>query len=481
MPVSKNKRNKSGKSRTILREHTKEGKSLKPAFSQLENKLEGKLLYSNWTYERLPEMLWAIIIRSAFPQDFALHHFRQIISFIRHHPLREKIKDISMTSISELEVELRELLIKKILSDTHIASSLTVLKLFPSLPAKDSWLKYLPKNAPDINVLMMAVGKNLFHQTQEATDCRWLRVMVMVAGNKVLLPKEILSEFDSYPNLGDQRTVRPTIRSLEMTFSIEKTEWPLQFWNECWKNTPCLELENSKNLPDNTKSDNSSIHIIHDQLLRHWKKTHTTTAIDAKHDCIYGISLYSLKIIEECIHGNTSSGILGRLSLRSLFENYVTLHYLISKNDDKLWEKWRKYGAGQAKLNALRFDETLTPPKYVNQDILEIIAGEDTWEEYLDIELGNWTNLDLRKLSIASDIKELYDTYYSWTSGFAHGHWGAIREAEFTTCGNPLHRLHRIPKSFPLPDVRNDLGLIFNKILDDLNKIYGDYPYRLDI
>lgn len=481
MPVSKNKRNKSGKSRTTLREHKKQGKTLKPAFSQLENKLEGRLLHSNWTYDRLPEMIWAIVIRSAYSQELALTHFRKIILFIKNHPLKDKIKDISVTSISELDEDLREQLIEIITSDSQIAEALTILRLFPSLPAKESWYKYLPTNRPDINLLMLAVGKTLFHQTQEATDCRWLRIMVLVAANKIHIPRDIIDELVHYPGLGDQRHVRPMIRSLEMTFTIENKIWPTGFWNECWENTPCLSLEKDEPQSQTNNNDISSIDLLHDQLITHWKKTHNTTEIDAKHDCIFGITLYSLRLVKESIEGNVSSGILGRLSLRSLFENYVTLHYLINKNEDALWNKWRKYGAGQAKLNALRFDENLTTPKYINHETLEIIASEDTWEEYLDIELGNWTNLDLRKLCIEANLKEFYDTYYSWTSGFAHGHWGAVREAEFTTCGNPLHRLHRIPESLPLQDVSYDLELIFNKILEDLDIVYSEFPYRLEL
>lgn len=481
MPVSKNKRNKSGKNRTTLREHKKQGKTLKPAFSQLENKLEGRLLYSNWTYERLPEMIWAIVIRSAFSQTLALQHFKKIISFINNHPLRDKFEDISITSISELNLDLREQLIKIITSDEHVANALTILRLFPSLPAKETWYKYLPAAAPNMNLLMSAVGETLFHQTQEATDCRWLRVMALVAANKIHIPRDEIEKLIHYPNMGDQRYVRPMIRSLEMTFTIENKNWPTGFWNECWENTPCLVPREPKERSENIDNGLSSVELIHSQLISHWKKTHKTTEIDAKHDCIFGITLYSLKLIRECIEGNVSSGIIGRLSLRSLFENYVTLHYLINKNEGKLWNKWRKYGAGQAKLNALRFDENLAPPKYINQETLEIIAGEDTWEEYLDIELGNWTNLDLRKLSIESNLKEFYDTYYSWTSGFAHGHWGAVREAEFNTCGNPLHRLHRIPHSLPLQDVSNDLESIFNRILDDLESVYSNFPYRLEL
>lgn len=46
-------------------------------------------------------------------------------------------------------------------------------------------------------------------------------------------------------------------------------------------------------------------------------------------------------------------------------------------------------------------------------------------------------------------MKEFYDNYYSWPSAYAHSHWGAIRDTNFVTCHNALHRLHRIPRLLP--------------------------------
>jgi hypothetical protein len=79
------------------------------------------------------------------------------------------------------------------------------------------------------------------------------------------------------------------------------------------------------------------------------------------------------------------------------------------------------FGAGQAKLNALRFDDVLEPPKYIDVDNIERIAGEDIWEEFLTINIGSWSGLDLRRLSEKSGLKDTYDKYYSWTSGYVHG------------------------------------------------------------
>ncbi|MCK7574845.1 MAG: hypothetical protein MZV65_02420 [Chromatiales bacterium] len=63
-------------------------------------------------------------------------------------------------------------------------------------------------------------------------------------------------------------------------------------------------------------------------------------------------------------------------------------------------------GAGQAKLNALRFDELMDAPKHIDQSTIEAIAGEDLGEEFLNIELGSWSGLDLRKLSEKAGVKD---------------------------------------------------------------------------
>ena len=58
----------------------------------------------------------------------------------------------------------------------------------------------------------------------------------------------------------------------------------------------------------------------------------------------------------------------------------INLGYLLKEDKVDLWKKWRSFGAGQAKLNALRFDESLEPPEYIGIDSIEQIATEDLWE-----------------------------------------------------------------------------------------------------
>jgi hypothetical protein len=211
----------------------------------------------------------------------------------------------------------------------------------------------------------------------------------------------------------------------------------------------------------------------------HWLTTHATTAIDAKHDAVFGMAFYAMRVLGELLSIGVGTSVLGRLGLRTILEVHISLRFLLGKDDQTLWRRWRTFGAGQAKLNSLRFDNALEAPKYLNIENIERIASEDIWEEFLAINIGSWSGLDLRRLSEQSGVKDTYDKYYSWTSGYVHGTWGPVRESCFVTCGNPLHPLHRYPESNTLPDAVDDATMLVDSILDDLERAYPGFSRRL--
>jgi hypothetical protein len=304
--------------------------------------------------------------------------------------------------------------------------------------------------------------------------------MALLFTGKLHVSEEMVREWCGYPNEGNQRSVRPSIRATEIAFPCSDREWSQNFWKEAWQNTPCLELTRSeeKSEPEITITRLQLTEVLN-KLDDHWSKTHSTTAVDAKHDAVFGMAFYTMRVLGELLGIGNGTSILGRLGLRTILEVHISLRFLLVRDDEVLWKKWRTFGAGQAKLNALRFDEALAPPKYINVESIEQIAGEDIWEEFLSINIGSWSNLDLRRLSEQSGSKDTYDKYYSWTSGYVHGTWGPIRESCFRTCGNPLHRLHRYPESQSLPDSVDDAAMLVDNILEDLNKAYPGFSHRL--
>lgn len=482
MSKSRRKNSRRGKNRTPIAGHTRVGKQLLPPFSRLNAQLDGKVAFSSWANQRMPEMLWAVIIR-AIDQDFAISQFRRIINFIGRHDRREELFDLTHTGIAKLDDELRAEIIACITNHPVIANALTVLRLFDRLPAADDWMGCISEQPPDIGLLMTAVGQNLWHQSQEATDCRWLRLMGHLAAGKLHVPHPIAEQWIGYPDVGDQRSVRPSIRAAEVapaSMDPPDTTWVDSFWLDAWRNTSCLVFNDEAVISKpNTIVTRAAISDLFGSLEEHWQNTHSTTAIDARHDSVFGIAFFALRLVDELLGIGVGTGILGRLGLRTLLEAYVSIHYLLHKDDNTLWKKWRAYGAGQAKLNALRFDSDMEPPKFINIDWIEQIAGEDIWEEFLNIELGSWSGLDLRKLSEKSGCKNHYDMHYSWTSGYVHATWGPVREASFTICGNPLHRMHRYPAQRTLPDTVADAVDLLNAILDDLDIAYPGFARRI--
>lgn len=488
MSVSKNKRRKtkfkSGKNRTSLLEHKKIGKELQPPLKQPI--ITEKMVFSSWLNEILPEVLWIAIIRTSNTQKDAIIEFRRIITFVKKYQGKCEFNGVNFSDIANLDNDFRDALITCLVSNHKTALALSSLRLIDDLPGKEFWNKFLPQledNISALNILMRAVGLCIDHQSQESTDCRWLIIMLYIAREKLSLPDEMLEKYVHYPNKGDQREVRSSIRACEMALrasmnSKRDFSWAEQFFQEFWRKSPCFELIKHQNDINNTIILDD-INELENKLKLHWKNTHITTAIDAKHDSTFGIAFYSLSILREIISSNTT--ILCRLGLRSILELRITLKYMYYQNDEAIWMKWRQYGSGQAKLNALRFDELIDAPEFIDISTIETISNEDTWDEFLNINLGNWGNSDLRKMSIEAGIKDIYDKYYSWSSGYVHGSWGAIRETCFETCGNPLHRLHRYPSNRNLLTPINDICYLFNCILDDLDMLYPEFKYRLDI
>jgi hypothetical protein len=267
--------------------------------------------------ERMPDMLWAVIIRGTNDQRRSISEFRRILKFISDHKQRELFFDITHSGIAKLPYELRNQFIAHIVSTPETALALCTLKLFESLPVRDDWLRHLPKNHPDIELLMTAVGLNLGHQSQEATDCRWVRLMGHVLSGKFHVPPNTIDEWINYPDLGDQRSVRPGIRAAEMVenpFEPRDRSWPNAFWHEAWEHSPCFQLS-KKNVANAQESSvtRGKIVAIEEALLEHWNQTHITTSIDAKHDAVFGIAFYALRLVDELLGINVGVGALGRL------------------------------------------------------------------------------------------------------------------------------------------------------------------------
>lgn len=481
---------------TPLSDYKQTKKILTPPMASIPN-----VVLQSWINDRLPDMLWAALIRHGHPGDSGYAIFRQILRWLADNSVEGEVAGVTHTDISNMADSLRTKFITEIVSIAG-TDALRPLLLLPELPAYSDWKKALSsaESTPDKDWELMAesVQGVLWHQSQEATDVRWVKLMGMVLRGNINFfngVEDNLDELNSYPNKGDQRSVRPRIRSMEMMSNMTdvKPEWPEKFWDFVYSVTSCFpeigwqETDIKKRYKDmslDKKFYGQTLADIRQALMDHFMATSRSTKIDAKHESVFGLAIYALDtFIENCIL-ETASTISGRATARIIFETYITLAHLSKKetDGDPAWDSYRDYGNGQMNLiNRKYVDESLVSAM-VDPEKIERLANEDKWSEYVPINLGNWDETDLRKISISLGIKELYDKYYPYTSGYIHANWGAVRESSFQTCYNPLHRLHRVPSyGLPiLPGVNEDCLKLLNLIFELVDNAYPDFKHVLN-
>lgn len=499
MSNRKKKPNRSGKVTSSLADHKRVGKALIPPMMQLTG-----MSFSSWANNRLPEMLWACLVITVIPRKEAIEVFRDIASIgIRYR--RDEHEQESKPALgwslrhSDLPNQPRELFNALVTRVLHCHSGLQALRpllLLESLPGRDWWKAALAVEASedDWQTLVQAVLKTFDHQSQEATDVRWLSVLFKLGLGEIFVMetmRERVQELIEYPNHGDMRSVRPYIRSTEIAVTSLKPDqapnpWPELFWDYTLEHTQCLPapLESRGGSAHDPKILGTTINDVREALLAHWFASLSTTGLNQKHDGVFGFGFFALACLAEMSMGPLSSAITGRLLLRSLTECRISLAYLLRCGNDEMWRKFRSYGTGQAKLALLKHEEMAgQKPQFVTQEALETLANEDYFQEYVEIDLGHWAGKDLRRLAEDSGTKDDYDRYYGWASGFVHGQWGAIRDSNFTHCLNPLHRFHRIPLPYHRilePTIADALDLV-NAILDDVNTAYPGFDLRFEI
>jgi hypothetical protein len=480
---------RSGRLSTTIQEHRRDGSVLTPPLATLSDLPNTQAV--SWRDDRLPELLWVALLVTHLPREDCLTLFGQFAeSVLMHEPASARPFDVTFSGLSRVGEHVFDKFIEPLMYVSGCKQALSGLKVLEGFPGKERWERHLGEDVLDVEwkPLMYAVAHTLNQQSQESTDCRWFRVLCLMAGDKLQLPlQEMVREFVEYPYRGDQRKVRPMIRSTEGalgTLLDSTSDWPKRFWEQCFERTACWPLSLSwENEPSRLGTTVIRVKEVYSALVRHQQETVKGTVVDAQHDTVFGVCLYGLALLQELLQLEVSRSISGRMSLRTLSELVITLAYLVHMNDLDSWRSYRVFGAGQAKLQYLKLDEASEDTAYVDLDTLIELANEDVWEEFLPIELGHWANSNLRKLSIEANVKDIYDEFYAWTSTYAHGHWGAVRDAVFVTCGNPLHRLHRIPREMPKnsPNVIPDACRLVDHLLSLLDQCYPSFNERVTV
>lgn len=463
-----------------------------------------KLQTTSWFDQALPNILWAAIVITTLERDVGLEIFRQVVRSAIDSVVRRKELFVTHNYLAIATADEFDAMMQPVLNSAMLKDVMPALLSIEWLPDRGHWARHYEPIDDYIayNILMEAIGRTHEHQSQSATDIRWLKIMslIFVQERMVFGPafEERLKEFSDYPNRGDMRAVRPSIRAMEistrpMELGEEVAEhWPEDrpklpayeaesFWTEMHAKTPCLipsRFKSSEMGPEEARNDLVNVSEL---VAEHYHKTSSTTAADPRHEGAFGLVLYAYHLAISTAITPINTLADGRIILRSILEVFITFHYLATKDDYTIWLQYRKYGQGQTKLAFLKNIREDEIPDFIDLEEMEAFANEDRWMEFEDIELGHWANLNLRKMANEVGLKGLYDKYYDWSSGFVHAQWASARSTVFINCFNPLHRFHRIPGPLlpAMPSTLVDISKILNRMLDDLNTLYPAFKPRL--
>lgn len=145
--------------------------------------------------------------------------------------------------------------------------------------------------------------------------------------------------------------------------------------------------------------------------------------------------------------------------LRAMADVHINLAWLILDPSTRCL-KYIAFGLGQAKLElehrrAEIGTRTPTPDEAAMLDAREAWINLQRATFLQDVNLGKWSGLSVRQMADEAGCLDFYHYVYTPFSGAAHSMWHHVAPYNLRTCGNPLHRYHRIPESPMLePDVQ---------------------------
>ncbi len=254
------------------------------------------------------------------------------------------------------------------------------------------------------------------------------------------------------------------------------SQWSNDFWAVNFASTDCLIPEPTNEGDDYSVLDYERFIDHHRQRLIAIRIANEEHLPNVKLDILTGAGLFALKILEELKDSPATSGILGRSAVRTLTELVINITYLREKNDHELWNNFYFHGQGEAKKIFLKYMRGQTKPAFIELADIWLIANENRYMEFLDINLGDWDDANLRKRATEVNLKNFYDLYYDWPSNYTHGTWAAIRREVYIPCQNPLHKFHLLPAS----EVPNDYSSVLSESLRltrfILGNVYEAYP-----
>ena len=320
-----------------LSEHTfSKGRFITPLNSlPMMQELEDE---KSWTYGRMPEYIWIGLILKYFGREEGLKKSYYIISKI--HNVAPDLYTVRLSQILKLDMNIQEEIYEYIIS-LGVKDAISPLTIFLTDSQAPVFAKYFYNSKQGIGdrckAIVETMSEIMDHQSNEATDIRFVALYFNLLSGKMHLLKEQVNLLISYPaskHIDEiMRIARPTVRSLEMmilTFENTDSEYLTGFWRCVSEMTECDIFV--INFPEENRSITAYMESLHEVFVYLSELLIASNMLDEKMKVLLGLATYSYKRLKEIYRHQLFNSISGRSCVRVLIEDYIMMKYLI-KNE----------------------------------------------------------------------------------------------------------------------------------------------------
>ncbi|RTL50061.1 MAG: hypothetical protein EKK40_13785 [Bradyrhizobiaceae bacterium] len=484
----------------VLQDHIVVKRKLVPTFV---HKLGGKLSQYSWTRQLVPEALWIGLVIDHFGYEEARGYCRTLgrtacaamdeaersmfVKFSAFAELSEAMK-VSMTSAldpSILTAIRQSLAPLAVVAPDH---PLAFLGSVDATPEQKERLPELLRELYDRNgrvaVLSMALGYEL------GLDQGKLHVAEPLVDDLI----ERLKVINRYPDTEEARRAAGAFRaaasSLFMTVKLDgggfedDALWVEAFWG-------CISGFGPCHFPDTLEDETTD---SEDDLERFVFAFRNAVRADLRARLAnWPLDLNAVEVFEVVtallcrqaaltMEMASSPGVwtphIAPILLRAIADVFISLAWIL-KDPGPRARRFVEDGQGAVKLQIAhqkRALEAATDPEDAEElrQMIEIwsnwLAGQ-RMEVFVEVNLGNWSGLNARKMAEEAGFIDFYNYVYQPFSGVAHSNWAHVSMFNTVPCQNPAHRGHRGAAIAPVPVDLNWLYLASKY----LSKTFGHF------
>ena len=439
----------------------------------------------SWTYGRMPEYLWIGLLLRSYGREEGLRKADGVISTL--HKLAPDLYTARLSQILKLDADTQKMFYQYIvcIGAREALAPLTIFLTASKAPIFAEYF-YSPEQSVEdrCEVIIQTMRNIMDHQSNEATDIRFVALWFHLLSGNMHLLKEQIELVSAYPKAehADEimRMARPTVRALEMlilTFKETDSVYLKNFWRCASEMTDCETY--AIEYPKEQRNITAYMEKLHGVFVYLSELFVRIDPLDEKMNVLLGIATYSYKRLKEIYEHQLFNSISGRSCVRVLIEDYIMMKYLVKNEEDhdNIWRDYQLYGIGLYKLVLSRHrDGEAQIESHFDNKYIEALVNEFKDEEFIDMDTRYFDRQNVRLKAESVGEKDLYGLYYDYDSSFEHGLWGAIRESSLLKCNNPAHKYHCVPdieNQTRLKTVLPDCIMVMNKIVSFLDELYG--------